>query len=96
MVQVASPWIKFHPKRQEGAEQIFPLQELKLPRSPSRCQGERGRDGQAPPCAPCPRMKQHAGLWGWGRLKTGMNLILDCLSHLALVWRGTDALATQI
>lgn len=40
MVWVASLLIKFHPKRQKGAGQIFRLQELKPPHSLSCCPGE--------------------------------------------------------
>lgn len=39
MVQVSSLPIKFYPKRQKGAEQVFPLQELKAPCSLSHCWG---------------------------------------------------------
>jgi len=66
MVQVALLLTELHPKRQKGAEQIFLLQELKPPHILSGCQGVCGRDGQAPPCATCPRPKQQHSMHGSG------------------------------
>lgn len=66
MVWVTSLPIKFHSKMQKGAEQIFPLQELKPPCSLSHCWGEHGREGQAPLYAPCPHQEHQCSMQGSG------------------------------
>lgn len=61
MVQVSPLPIKFHSKRQKGAEQIFPLQELRAP-----CSLSHGREGQARLCAPCPHQQHQCSMQGSG------------------------------
>lgn len=96
MVRVASLLIKFHPKRQKGADQIFRLQELKPPHSLSRCPGELAEMDKHLLVLLILARSTSTAYRGWAGLQTGVNLLSDCLSRLALVWIGMDALATQI